>query len=234
MKIFKRVNSLINASINELLDKAENPRAMANQIIRDLEEVTRELRVNTASVIATTKLLDKKIAGIKREKESWRQNAEAAVQEGKDDLAKEALVKVMAFERDELILNNQHKDSGRLSEKMRAELKTVESRLHEARSKRDTLLVKLQAATTRKKMYDSVDSVKTRLNDALDRTDFVLSGYDQFSNLEEQIEKQVAELEAREEIDDSHLVQEFERIKQEHQLEEELKTLKEKVLVAHE
>lgn len=234
MKIFKRVQSLLSSSINDLLDKAENPRAMANQIIRDLEEATRELRANTASVIATTKLLDKKIAGVKRDKESWRENAEAALREGKDELAKEALVKVMALERDDLTLNNQHKDSERLSEKMRTELKAVESRLHEARAKRDTLLVKLQAATSRKKMHDSVDRVKTRLNDALDRTDSVLSGYDQFSNLEEQIEKQVAELEAREEIDDSHLVQEFERIKQEHQLEEELKALKEKVFVAHE
>ena len=48
MKIFKRVQSLLSASINDLLDKAENPKAITNQIIRDLEEATRELRRNTA------------------------------------------------------------------------------------------------------------------------------------------------------------------------------------------
>ena len=135
-----------------------------------------------------------------------------------------------AMEQNISLLNAQLAESCALQAKMKEELKLVESRLHEVRLKRENLIARRRAATTLRRLYDC----SARFDRVLERTtgasDVILEGYESFTRFEERIERQLAEVEAREELRGTTLEKEFERMKRDRELEEELGSLKRLVL----
>src|SRR6478752_694209 len=60
MGILDRVSQLVRANVNEMLDRAEDPEKMINQILRDMQENIGEARKAVASMIAREALRRKK------------------------------------------------------------------------------------------------------------------------------------------------------------------------------
>ena len=50
--ILKRFGDIMSANINALLDKAEDPEKMIDKYIRDIEEDMRNVKAETAAVMA--------------------------------------------------------------------------------------------------------------------------------------------------------------------------------------
>ena len=92
MGMFTRFADIINANINSMLDKAENPEKMLKLIIQEMEETLVEVRSSAAKNIAEKKQLERALAHAKRQVENWQQKAQLAVEKSRDDLAKQALV----------------------------------------------------------------------------------------------------------------------------------------------
>ena len=88
MKLFKRVQSILSASINEMLDKAEDPQAMVNQMIRDMEQALADMREHTIAVVATAKATQRRLERVKAESEDLQQQIETAVKAQRDDVAR--------------------------------------------------------------------------------------------------------------------------------------------------
>ena len=231
MGFIKRIQKLVGASINDLLEKAENPEAMLNQMVRDLERSVGEMRKNTASAIATARLTEKKLDRANGERDVWQEYAENAVKEGNDDLAKKALLRRRTIEDNILILSNQLVDAKHLGDKMTEELKLVEGKLQESKLKRDNLVMKKRTAETMQKLYEDSSRFDSLLENALGTVNIVLDGYEGFGRFEEKIERQMAELEARDALRDENLEKEFHRMKRDRDLDNELSALKKKVLV---
>ena len=91
MPIFDRISSILRANINDLLDHAEDPEAMLNQIIRDMDQAIIEARNRVADMIAEQKLLEGRLADAQQNSTQWERKAELAVGKNQDDLAREAL-----------------------------------------------------------------------------------------------------------------------------------------------
>src|SRR5215216_4254117 len=85
--IMDRLSRLIRANINDLIDNAEDPEKMIDQILRDMQESTSMARPQVAAMIAQEKELELDAAETKNLAEEWGRKAERAVTAGKVDRA---------------------------------------------------------------------------------------------------------------------------------------------------
>ena len=93
MGIFDRFATMLRSNINDLISRAENPEKMLNQLIVDMRGQLDKARQQVAQSIADEKKLEADAASQKKAAEDWERRAMLAVQEGRDDLAKQALMR---------------------------------------------------------------------------------------------------------------------------------------------
>ena len=93
MGIFDRLSTMLRSNINDLISRAENPEKMLNQLIVDMKTQLAKAKQQVASAIADEKKLQSDADAMKKQAEDWERRAMLAVQEGRDDLAKQALVR---------------------------------------------------------------------------------------------------------------------------------------------
>lgn len=86
--ILSRFKTIMEANINALLDKAEDPVKMADQLARDLEKDLREVKAETVSVMAEEKRAKRAYDEGVAEVEKLQRYAEKAVLAGNDADAK--------------------------------------------------------------------------------------------------------------------------------------------------
>ena len=91
MGLFDRFSTLLRSNINDLISRAENPEKMLNQLIVDMKSQLAKAKQQVASAIADEKKLQSDAEAMKKQAEDWERRAMLAVQEGRDDLAKQAL-----------------------------------------------------------------------------------------------------------------------------------------------
>ena len=230
MGIFKRIKDIISANINDLLDKFEDPEHMIDQMIKEMEESILELRKQTASAIASSKMTAKKISSAEKELAKWLKNAELAVTEGDDELARKALARKREISSHLEVLKKQLEDEETMIERMKTDLHLVEEKVQEARRKRETLIMKKRAAEAKKQMIES----REKANSAFDGSaSSIINGFDSFAKYEEKIERELAEAEARVELNDSmkeaDLEKEFEHLQVDQDVEDELAEMKKRL-----
>ena len=227
MSIFKRIKDIISANINALLDKFEDPENIIDQMIREMEDSIIEVRKQTASAIAAAKMSERQIAKTEKEVEKWQTNAEMAIESAEDELARKALQRKREVAEQLNLMNNQLKDEQGMIIKMKSDLHLIEEKVQEARRKRETLLMKKRAADAKKKMLASTEKAHSTFNGSANS---IINGFDTFTKYEQQIEKELAEAEAHEELNGdikaADLEQEFAHLQKNNDVEDELAELK--------
>jgi phage shock protein A len=230
MGIFKRIKDIISANINDLLDKFEDPENMIDQMIKEMEESILELRKQTASSIAASKMTEKKLGETEKDLAKWMKNAELAVTEGQDDLARKALARKREIASHLEGLKKQLADEESMIGQMKSDLHLVEEKVQEARRKRETLLMKKRAADTKKKMLESRESARSAFDGSASS---IINGFDSFDKYESKIERELAEVEARADLDndlkEADLENQFSHLQVDTDVEDELAAMKAKM-----
>ena len=91
MGIIDRLSTMLRSNLNDLISRAENPEKMLNQLVLDMRSQLAKAKQQVASAIADEKRLQAQAEQEKKLAEDWVKRAMLAVQEGRDDLAKQAL-----------------------------------------------------------------------------------------------------------------------------------------------
>ncbi len=215
MGVFSRMSDIINANINSMLDKAEDPEKIARLIVQEMEETLVEVRTHAARAIADRKALERRGGEFRSAAREWEAKAELAIDKGREDLARGALAAKQKAERSVEVIDEELQRVGEAIAKADEDMSKLQDKLREAKSRLKALTIRSQTAEKRERMrsyvYDS-------------RVDDVFARY-------EQVQRRVEEREARVEAydlgkDGQSLESEFERLEASEKVEEELRELK--------
>jgi phage shock protein A len=86
--MWNRIKRLFRAVFGGLVDAAEDPELVLQQVIRDMRDKVPQMNENVAQVMATQKLLEKEISNLEREITDLDAKVKAAIKQGRDDIAK--------------------------------------------------------------------------------------------------------------------------------------------------
>ncbi len=217
MGMFSRFTDIINANINAMLDKAEEPEKMIKLIIQEMEETLVEVRSTAAKHIAEKKTVMRNIRDMESRVANWQQKAELALTKGREDLAKSALVEKQSCSQklaeftEELAqfdeyLNAVQQDSQRLQEK-----------LTEAKRKQEAYTIRQQSAEVR---------LKVREKAAVHNIDEAISKFERY---QQKIDRVEAQVEAYDMTSSQDLNSQFRDLENEENITQELEQLKQKV-----
>ena len=212
MSIFTRFKDIVNSNINSLLDKAEDPEKMLRLMIGEMEDTVIDLKTTTAARMAEAIRSEKKVEEAKATVERWQARAELAIEKGKDDLAREALIeKKHAQEAYERALEN-ISSLKKSVEEGKEEIRTLEDKIKAAKDKLATLQREQARAQERR---DSSVNLNARFEEMENRINRMNAYNDLGKKSEEKsAEEKFSEMEKNDEIE-----AEIERIKKEKGIE---------------
>ena len=212
MSIFTRFKDIVNSNINSLLDKAEDPEKMLRLMIGEMEDTVIDLKTTTAARMAEAIRSEKKVDEAKATVDRWQARAELAIEKGKDDLAREALMeKKHAQEAYERALEN-ISSLKKSVEEGKEEIRTLEDKIKAAKDKLATLQREQARAQERR---DSSVNLNARFEEMENRINR-MNAYNDLSKKSEEksAEEKFSEMEKNDEIE-----AEIERIKKEKGIE---------------
>lgn len=226
MKTFRRMQQMMRASVHEVLDRAENPRAMVNQMIRDMEAGLEEMRATTVTTLAAARTAERRLERTEAAVKTLQDAVTCALEQGDEDAARDALRRRKSLDHTVAVLKREGEEARTLSERMKRETKLVEARLREARVRRDTLVAHQAAAQTRRRLYDHSAQFTARLQATVDTARSLGDTDSDFARMQESIDRQVAEVEAREELLREQDVSAAELLVEDRELDRELDALR--------
>lgn len=146
MGILDRMSRLVRANINDLIDNAEDPEKMIDQILRDMQSNILTARSQVASMIAQEKELEADLSETRQLAAEWGEKAKRAVGAGKDDLAREALRRKHDNEENTQVYQQQYETQKQTVEKLKSQLQLLESKYQQTQSQRDSLIARQRRA----------------------------------------------------------------------------------------
>lgn len=135
MGVFSRFKDIVNANINALLDKAEDPEKMLRLMMQEMEDTLIELKSSCAARMASRIRLDKRINEQKALVSRWQSRAQMAIDKGRDDLAREALAEKRKESATLASLESEIGGYDEIIARTRADIDQLDAKLSQARSR---------------------------------------------------------------------------------------------------
>lgn len=161
MGLFDRLGRVVRANLNDLVSKAEDPEKILEQAIIDMQEDLVQLRQAVAQTIATQKRTEQQYNKNQADANSWQQRAQLALSKGDEDLARQALQRKKAASDTAAMLKQQLDQQFAQTEQMKKNLIALESKIGEAKTKKDMLKARAKAAQANKQLQSAVSNIGT-------------------------------------------------------------------------
>ena len=202
---------LVRANVNAMLDSAEDPEKMLDQLIRDFTENIGEAEEAVAQTVGNLRLLEddqreaqdaltewrSKAAAASRKADDLRAQGQTAEADRFDDLAKIALRRQISFEQQSTTFQSQIAQQTELTDKLK-------DGLNKLRVKREELVQKRDELVSRAKMAQAQVQVQQAVRDVS-----VMDPTSELSRFEERIRRQEAMARGMEEVGTSSLEDQF-------------------------
>jgi len=161
MGVFTRARDIISSNVNAILDQAEDPEKIVNLMVREMEDTLIELKASCAGAKATRRRIEDDAGKTRALASDWSVRAQRAVDKGRDDLAREALMekrrhaeRVEAIERELTKCND-------VIEQYQADIAQLEEKLNTVREKQRVLVQRHIHAVHKRRAQDDIRRVDT-------------------------------------------------------------------------
>ena len=159
MGIFSRLRTLIASNVNDMIGKAEKPEKMLNQLIIEMNEQLIESKKAVAMAIADEKKLEREKDNQIAQSKEWERKAMLAVTNGKDDLAKEALLRKKEYDIAGEEYQKQWEAQKASVDSLKESLRELQNKIEEAQRKKNLLIARAKRAEAQQKIQDTISTV---------------------------------------------------------------------------
>ncbi|MGO0574842.1 PspA/IM30 family protein [Ornithinimicrobium panacihumi] len=171
--ILGRISQLTRANINALLDRAEDPEKMLDQLIRDYTNSIAEAEEAVAQTIANVRMAESDLQADRDAVAEWGRKAAAASKKAEemrgagdpdgafkfDDLARVALGRQIQHENDIKNAEPTIAQQNATVEQLKAGLTTMKTKLEDLKSRRGTLVARARSVEAQEKVQDAMSSI---------------------------------------------------------------------------
>ncbi len=214
MGLFDRIRRVVSANLNDLVNKAEDPEKMLEQAILEMQEDLVQLRQGVAQAIAAQKRTEKQYNDAENEINKWQRNALLALQKGDEDLARQALERKKTYNETSTALKASLDQQSTQVETLKRNLIQLESKLSEAKTKKEMLKARITTAKAQEQLEGMVRGMNTS------------SAMAAFERMEEKVLMQEARAQSAAELAGADLETQFARLESGSDVDDELAALK--------
>jgi phage shock protein A len=164
--VFKRMGSIFQAKANKVLDKAEDPRETLDlSYEKQLDNLTK-VRKAVADVATARKRIELQAAEIQKQADKLQGQAKAALEQGNEDLAREALTRRAALAEQLADLQTQHDQVAEQEAKLIETSTKLQGQVEEFRTRKETIKATYTAAEAETKIGEAVTGISNSMGDA--------------------------------------------------------------------
>ena len=214
MSIFSRFRDIVNSNINSMLDQAEDPEKLVRLMIQEMEDTLIDLKASCAGAIAARKKVGRSFDELTGRAANWEAKAKLAVEKGREELAREALMEKRRANEGITSLDKEITGLDEVVRNYRMDITQLEEKLGSAREKQRVLVQRHIQAQHKITAQTQIRRVDTQ--DALLR-------YEQF---EARIERMEAEADLINYGRKPTLEEQFAQLERDEDIEKELEALK--------
>ncbi|GAB4835370.1 hypothetical protein Ancab_000280 [Ancistrocladus abbreviatus] len=161
MNLFDRFARVIKSYANAIISSFEDPEKILEQTVLEMNDDLTKMRQATAQVLASQKRLENKYKATQQASEDWYRRAQLALGKGDEDLAREALKRHKSYADNANALKAQLDQQKTVVDNLVSNTRLLESKIQEAKSKKDTLKARAQSAKTATKVTEMLGNINT-------------------------------------------------------------------------
>jgi phage shock protein A len=218
MGLFDRVSRVVRANLNAAVSSAEDPEKILDQAIIDMQEDLVQLRQAVATAIASQKRMQQQQNQAQSEATNWEQRARLALQKNDENLAREALNRKKVQAETAAALKGQLDQQSATVDTLKRNLVALEGKISEAKTKKDMLKARAQAAKANEQLQKTVGNLGTG------------SAMSAFERMEDKVLQMEARSQAVAELAGSSLESQFVQLESGNNVDDELAAMKAQLL----
>ncbi len=205
--IFTRTRDIIAANVTELLDRSEDPARMIRMIIVEMEETLVDVRATAARSIADMKEMRRAVERLDDIQLSWTEKAQLALEKGREDLARAALVEKQKAAEMAAGLGEEVAQIEAVLRGYEADITRLQAKLAEARARQNSIANRLESAVSRARSSELLNGSRTEdafaKFELLERRADLAEGYADALGMTgpKSLEEEFAELRAADQVD---------------------------------
>mgnify|MGYP001560723222 CR=1 FL=1 len=217
MSILDRTSQILRSNITWLLDHAEDPEKMLNQILSDMEDAIKDAQAQVAEQIAQENLLEGDLGAAKKNARDWGKKAEFAVSKNADDLAREALHRQGDYSAQVDVYQKQLAAQQQGVDKLKTDLAALQDKYDDARRNKELLITRAKRATAQQKIATASAKISS------------VDYSSDLQHMERRIQEQEARVAAADEIQSTSVDEQFKKLGADDNIEQQLADLKKKM-----
>ena len=166
MTLFQRAHDIISAKANKALDAAEKPDEMLDLSYEQmLDQITR-VRRGLVDIAASRKRLELQEQQLQASADHLQDQAKAALAQGKEDLAREALARRAAAQGQITDMEAQHQELAEQEQKLEVALENLQKRVNNFRSQKEVLKAQYTAASAQTSVNETAAGISSAAGDS--------------------------------------------------------------------
>ncbi len=163
---FKRLTGIFQAKANRVLDKAEDPRQTLDLSYEKQLDSLQKVRRSVADVATARKRIELQAAQLQKQADKLQEQAKAALSQGDENLAREALTRRAALGEQLADLKTQHDQVAEQEDRLIDTSQRLQAQVEQFRTKKETLKATYTAAQAQTKVGEAVSGISSSMGDA--------------------------------------------------------------------
>src|SRR3982751_4925851 len=163
--IFQRMSMIFRAKSNQALDKMEDPRQTLDYSYQRQLELLQKVRRGVADVATSRKRVELQANGLSTQADKLTQQAQKALEVGREDLAREALSRRSGIQQQLTDLQAQHAQLQGEEEKLTRASQRLQAKVDAFRTKKETIKASYSAAEAQTRINEAFSGISEEMGD---------------------------------------------------------------------